>query len=238
MDLNDTPELAEYRTQVRAWLDRARGEAPGARRATSTRSSPPTASGSASSPRPGWPAVTWPAEYGGQGLGPLHQVVVNQEIGRAGVPGHLRRDRRRDARADDHRPRRRGPEGALPRPDARADEVWCQLFSEPAAGSDLAGIQARARHQDDGELAPVRPEGVDDERAVRGLRPAARAYGRRRAQAQGPDDVHRPDGRRGRDRAPAAADLGRRDFNEVFFDDVELPAGARSGRSTAAGAWR
>src|SRR5258708_581536 len=37
-------------------------------------------------------------------------------------------------------------------PMLHGDEVWCQLFSEPAAGSDLAGIQARARQQDDGSF--------------------------------------------------------------------------------------
>ena len=84
MDLNDTPELAEYRAKVRAWLDEHKDEAPEPR--------PPTTS----TPRRAWQrklaegglaAVTWPADYGGQGLGPLNQVVVNQEIGRAGVPG-------------------------------------------------------------------------------------------------------------------------------------------------------
>ena len=137
MDLNDTPELAEYRAKVRAWLDEHKAEAPdraaddvAARREWQRK----LAEG-------GLAAVTWPAEYGGQGLGPLHQVVVNQEIGRAGVPGIF------DVIGvgmlgptliahgnEEQKQRHLGPMLA-------ADEVWCQLFSEPAAGSDLAGIQ-------------------------------------------------------------------------------------------------
>ena len=94
--------------------------------------------------------MTWPAEYGGQGLGPLDQVVVNQEIGRAGVPGIL------DVigvgmlgptiiahGTEEQKQRYLGPM-------LHGDEVWCQLFSEPAAGSDLAGIQTRAKQTDDG----------------------------------------------------------------------------------------
>ena len=138
--------------------------------------------------------TTWPAEFGGQGLGPLHQVVTNQEIGAAGVPGIL----------DVIGVGMLGPtiiaHGAEEQkeryllPMLRGDEVWCQLFSEPAAGSDLAAVQTRAKRTD-GRLGAQRPEGVDDQRAVRPVRAAARAHGRRRAQAQGPDDVHRADGR-------------------------------------------
>ena len=144
MDLNDTPELAEYRAKVRSWLDDHKAEAPArddvdARREWQRK----LAEG-------GLAAVTWPAVYGGQGLGPLNQVVVNQEIGRAGVPGIF------DvigvgmlgptliAHGDeDQKQRHLGPM-------LTAEEVWCQLFSEPAAGSDLAGIQTRARRQEDG----------------------------------------------------------------------------------------
>ena len=61
-----------------------------ARRSTRRpRSSPPAAPGRPELTEGGLNGVTWPAEYGGQGLGPLHQVVANQEIGRAGVPGIL-----------------------------------------------------------------------------------------------------------------------------------------------------
>jgi alkylation response protein AidB-like acyl-CoA dehydrogenase len=94
--------------------------------------------------------VTWPREHGGAGLTPIHQVIVGQEIQRAGVPGIL------DpigvgmlgptiiAHGSEEQKQRYLP------PMLHGDEVWCQLFSEPAAGSDLAGIQARARRQGDG----------------------------------------------------------------------------------------
>ena len=154
MDLNDTPAQAEYRASVRAWLDAHRAEAPilegegaiedeaaavEAQRAWQRRLA-----------EAGFVGVTWPPEYGGQGRGPLEQVVINQEINRAGVPGIL------DpigvgmlgptiiAHGSEEQKQRYLP------PMLHGDEVWCQLFSEPAAGSDLAGIQARARRQGDG----------------------------------------------------------------------------------------
>ena len=150
MDLNDSPEQAEYRTKVRAWLRRTAQDAPSksgnledayldARR----RWQGELAEG-------GLAGITWPKEYGGQGLGPIEQVIANQEIGKAGVPGIL------DVigvgmlgptliahGTDEQKTRYLGPM-------LHGDEVWCQLFSEPAAGSDLAGVQTRATRQDDG----------------------------------------------------------------------------------------
>ena len=154
MDLDDTPQQAAYRAQVRSWLEQHKSEAPvlsgpgaitdeqeliAARRAWQGK----LAEG-------GLAGVTWPKEYGGQGLGPIEQVICTQEIRRAKVPGIL------DAigvgmlgptiiahGSDEQKARYLGPM-------LHGDEVWCQLFSEPAAGSDLAGIQARARQQEDG----------------------------------------------------------------------------------------
>jgi alkylation response protein AidB-like acyl-CoA dehydrogenase len=154
VDLDDTPDQAAYRAQVRKWLEDHRSEAPvlsgpnalkdedeiiAARRAWQGKLA-----------EAGLAGVTWPKEFGGQGLGPIEQVIVGQEIRRAGVPGIL------DAigvgmlgptiiahGTDEQKSRYLGPM-------LHGDEVWCQLFSEPAAGSDLAAVQARARLQDDG----------------------------------------------------------------------------------------
>jgi alkylation response protein AidB-like acyl-CoA dehydrogenase len=150
MDLNDTPELAEYRAKVRAWLEDHVAEAPQRRGREDPDSVAAHRGWQRKLAEAGLAAVTWPADYGGQGLGPLHQVVLNQEISRAGAPGLF------DVigvgmlgptliahGTEEQKQRHLGPMLA-------ADEVWCQLFSEPAAGSDLAGIQTRARREADG----------------------------------------------------------------------------------------
>jgi alkylation response protein AidB-like acyl-CoA dehydrogenase len=154
VDLDDTQEQAAYRTQVRSWLDEHKSEAPvlegpdaikdeaevlAARRTWQGK----LAEG-------GLAGVTWPKDFGGQGLGPIEQVISNQEIAKAKAPGIL------DAigvgmlgptiiahGTDEQKTRYLG---AM----LHGDEVWCQLFSEPAAGSDLAAVQTRARLQDDG----------------------------------------------------------------------------------------
>jgi alkylation response protein AidB-like acyl-CoA dehydrogenase len=151
VDLNDTPDQAAYRERVRAWLEEHKAQAPpragsaedkhyiDARRAWQRQLA-----------EAGLAGVTWPREYGGQGLGPIEQVTTNQEIGRADVPGIL----------DTIGIGMLGPcliahgteeqKSRYLAPMLHGDEVWCQLFSEPAAGSDLAAIQARARQTDDG----------------------------------------------------------------------------------------
>jgi alkylation response protein AidB-like acyl-CoA dehydrogenase len=151
VDLNDSPEQAEYRAHARAWLSANRDQAP-------PRSGSYEDSGYINARRAwqrklaeaGLAAVTWPAEVGGRGLGPIDQVTVNQEISRAGVPGIL------DVigigmlgpcliahGSEEQKSRHLGPM-------LHGDEVWCQMFSEPGAGSDLAAVQTRARENDDG----------------------------------------------------------------------------------------
>ena len=154
MDLNDTPEQAEYRKEVRAWLDANKADAPilegegaltdpdeilVAHRAWQGKLA-----------EAGLAGATWPKEYGGQGIGPVESVVISQEMQQAGVPGIL------DVigvgmlgptiiahGTEEQKQRYLGPM-------LHADEIWCQMFSEPAAGSDLAAVQTRAKHNDDG----------------------------------------------------------------------------------------
>ncbi len=97
----------------------------------------------------GWLGLTWPAEYGGQGLGFREQVVYNEEAGRAKVPPSINNIALMIAGPaliaignEEHKQR-------YLKPMLTAEEIWCQGFSEPNAGSDLAALQTRAI--DDGE---------------------------------------------------------------------------------------
>jgi alkylation response protein AidB-like acyl-CoA dehydrogenase len=233
VDLNDTPELAEYRAKVRAWLDEHAAEAPVLRGPDAIADEHEAVERHRAWQRllaeAGLAAVTWPAEYGGQGLGPLHQVVVNQELGRAGVPGLF------DLigvgmlgptviahGSEDQKQRHLGPM-------LTAEEVWCQLFSEPAAGSDLAAIQTRARRQDDGSWR-VSGQKVWTTNAQHA------AFGLLLARTDPDVPKHKgltmfvlPMDAPGVTVRPLRQISGEAHFNEVFLDDVHLPAGSEVG---------
>jgi alkylation response protein AidB-like acyl-CoA dehydrogenase len=226
LDLNDTPELAEYREGIRSWLKEHRDEAPVIRGEGAIEDERELVAARRTWQRKlaegGLAAVTWPADYGGRGLGPLHQVAVNQEIGRAGVPGIF------DVIgvgmlgptiiAHGTEEQKQRYLGAM----LAADEVWCQLFSEPAAGSDLAGIQTRARRQDDGtwRLSGQKVWTTNAQHATFGLLLA-------RTDADVPK--HKgltmfivPMDAPGVTIRPLRQISGEAHFNEVFFDDVAL----------------
>lgn len=94
----------------------------------------------------GWIAPGWPREYGGLGLSPTKQVIWTEELERHGC-----------ARLNDHGLTMLGPllirygteaqkERFLPRILSGAD-IWCQGYSEPGAGSDLAALRTRAERE-------------------------------------------------------------------------------------------
>ncbi|MFM9126812.1 MAG: acyl-CoA dehydrogenase family protein, partial [Solirubrobacterales bacterium] len=154
MDLNDTPEQAEYRAQVRAWLDANKGEAP-VLQGEGALTDPDEITAAhrkwqAKLAEGGLAGATWPKEYGGQGVGPIESVIISQELQRAGVPnifdvigvGMLGPTIIAHG-TEEQKERYLGPM-------LTGDEVWCQMFSEPAAGSDLAAVQTKAVQQDDG----------------------------------------------------------------------------------------
>jgi alkylation response protein AidB-like acyl-CoA dehydrogenase len=230
VDLDDTQEQAAYRAEVRAWLDQHSAEAPvvsgpdaiqdesemiAARRAWQGK----LAEG-------GLAGVTWPKEFGGQGLGPIEQVICNQEIAKAKVPGIL------DAigvgmlgptiiahGTDEQKARYLGPM-------LHGDEVWCQLFSEPAAGSDLAAVQARARQQEDGSW---RLSG----QKVWTTNAQFASYGLLLARTDADVPKHKgltmfivPMDAPGVTVRGLRQISGEAEFNEVFFDDVAIEADA------------
>lgn len=95
----------------------------------------------------GWVGLDVPEKYGGHGLTALHQVAVSHELGARGAPGVPRIGYLAHALLEfaSEEQRRR----FLPRM-LSGDDVWCQGFSEPGAGSDLAGMATYAARHDDG----------------------------------------------------------------------------------------
>lgn len=92
----------------------------------------------------GWICASWPTEYGGKGLTLLQQVVLTEEFARAGAP--LRADFFGDTLVGPtllqwgtEEQKQRFIPGIL-----KGEIAWCQGFSEPDAGSDLAGLKTRA----------------------------------------------------------------------------------------------
>ena len=151
MDLSDRPEHAEYRTKVRATVEQLKAHAPAY--AHDDPSADAVAANLAWQQRlanAGLVAVTWPSEHQGQGLGPFHKLIIGEELRHAGLPDifdfigvELIGPTIIARGTDDQRDRYLAPIRG-------GDEVWCQLFSEPSAGSDLAAVQTRARREDDG----------------------------------------------------------------------------------------
>jgi len=150
MDLRDRPEDETFRKEVRAWLsDHVTGEfaALGGRGGSGDESfgfetrlewEKVLAAG-------GWTGIGWPAGYGGRGASVAHQVIFNEEYVRARAPGRvsvLGEGLLGPTLIQYGTPEQRAR--FLPRILA-GTELWCQGYSEPNAGSDLANVQTTAR---------------------------------------------------------------------------------------------
>src|SRR5687767_10176706 len=142
MDLTYPPEAEEFRTEIRAWLEDNFPpnfhDLKGAERQEFNRTWVRKLY------EGGWICASWPTEYGGKGLTTMQQVVLNEEFARAGAP----------MRADFFGDTLVGPtilqwgteeqkQEFLPK-ILKGEISWCQGFSEPNAGSDLAGLKTTA----------------------------------------------------------------------------------------------
>jgi len=97
----------------------------------------------------GYVATEWPEEYGGRGMPVGTQRIIDQEMARAGVPFMLNAIGLSWAGPTILRFGTEAQKRRFIPPLLRADEIWCQGFSEPEAGSDLASLRTRARRDGD-----------------------------------------------------------------------------------------
>src|SRR5215510_2721913 len=157
MDFDDTREEAAFRREARDWLAGNAEEKRGAFETWQSRYAAREGyeglerakAFQAKKADAGFAGLAWPAEWGGRALPPIYQVIYAQEETRYLVPrGYFEIGLGMCmptlfSYGTDEQKRRYAP-AAL-----RGDEVWCQLFSEPAAGSDLAGLRTRATRDGD-----------------------------------------------------------------------------------------
>ena len=148
MNFDDLPEEAIYRARVRAWLQaHVPAQSDSWKRGSESERLSAARRWQACKAAAGYARVSWPREWGGAGGTPIQQVIFNQEEARYEVPTGffgigLGMCIPTVAKFADAATRARFIGPAL-----RGEEIWCQLFSEPAAGSDLAGLRTRAvRH--------------------------------------------------------------------------------------------
>jgi acyl-CoA dehydrogenase len=151
MDFNDTPEEAAFRAEARAWLEanaelrdpneRYGGVLQETERPEKLKWAKDWQKKKADA---GWACITWPEEYGGRGASSIQSVIWGQEESKFATPppvfsiglgmcGPTILTHGSDEQKTQWIPKL-----------LSGEEIWCQLFSEPSAGSDLAGLRTSA----------------------------------------------------------------------------------------------
>jgi alkylation response protein AidB-like acyl-CoA dehydrogenase len=237
MNFDDTPQEAAFRAQAREWIQ---ANAPHELREELELAGfgqPPLRTGDVIAASrawqkkkfdAGWACLHWPKEFGGRGASPIERVIWQQEegvysklsgtfiIGQGMIAPTLM------AYAQEQHKKRYLP------PLASGEEIWCQLFSEPVAGSDLAGLRTKA-------------EKVGDEWVINGQK--IWTSGAQHSQygmilTRTDPNVAKHDGLTmffldmkapGVEVRPIKQVNGQSHFNEVYFTDVRIPDHQRLG---------
>jgi alkylation response protein AidB-like acyl-CoA dehydrogenase len=222
VELRDTPEEAAFRAEVRTWLaenipDELRGY-----RGSETRFEEHGRAWSRKLFEAGYAGLTWAEEYGGAGAPYSYQAIFLEEAARAEAPQHLgviglgMAGPTIIAHGTEEQ-KQRYLEKIL-----SADEIWCQGFSEPGAGSDLSAVRTRADRK--GDTYVVNGQKVWSSFAhiadwcilvTRSDPDSERHAGLTYLLV----DMHAP----GVEVRPLRQVTGHAEFNEIFFTDVEVP---------------
>ncbi|HEX4180371.1 MAG TPA: acyl-CoA dehydrogenase [Caulobacteraceae bacterium] len=243
MNFDDTPEEAAFRAEVRAWIDaNAPKHLHDALANVGFGSGPQgvdtVAEGKAwqkKKAEAGWACLHWPKEYGGRGATPIERVIWQQEegvysvLGGPFIIGHGMCGPTMMAYASEDQKRRYLP------PLAAGEEVWCQLFSEPAGGSDLAGLRTRAER--DGEDWVINGQKIWTSGAQHSdygilITRTDPTVPKHKGMTMFFLDVRAP----GVEIRPIKQANGESGFNEVYFTDVRIPDAQRLG--PVGGGWQ
>ncbi len=221
MDLDFSAGQRDFREEVRTWLAEHKPAAPRPSDAAGVRAY--DTGWQRTQYDGGWAGISWPKEYGGRGLSLLEQLIWYEEYGRASLPSidstFVGLNHAGPTLIQCATPEQK--ETHLP-PILRGDVLWCQGFSEPGAGSDLAALRTRAVLDGDdlvvsGQKIWTSSASVSDwqELLVRTDPDAPRHRGITWVIC----DMHSP----GIDVRPIRSMDGETEFCEVFYDDVRIP---------------
>lgn len=223
MDLADSPEEAEFRARVRAWLAEALPGLPWPEPVELSEKLPFWRQWQRALFDAGYAGLSWPSEFGGQGADPKLRAVFVDEADRAGAPERL------NTVGEDFA----GPTIIAFGTDAQkqrflapiltGEELWCQLFSEPESGSDLASLRTTAVRVDGGWRISGQKIWTSRAHLATNAILLARTGGPDLPRHKGISYFLLPLGSEGVTVRPLRHMLGEAEFNEVFLDDVFVP---------------
>jgi alkylation response protein AidB-like acyl-CoA dehydrogenase len=232
MDLRFAPEDEAFRLRLREWLARHLPAGWG----TDAFPAPQSYAAEVAFMREwqatlyhaGWCGLSWPTEYGGGGASFVQQAIYNEEMARAQAPELINKVGINNVgptliRYGTEEQKRR----FLPK-ILSAEDIWCQLFSEPGAGSDLAALRTRAERDGDGYRLTGQKVWTSYAEFSRWAICLARTdptAPKHRGITYFIVDMQAP----GIEIRPLRQMTGSAEFNEVFLDQVYVPSDQRIG---------
>lgn len=224
MDLSDTSADADFRAQAREWLAAVLPTLPWPEPTDLVDRLPFWRQWQHLCFEAGYAGPSWPTEFGGGGMDARRRTIWYEELDRAGAPDRLNTIGEDFAGptiiefgSDEQKKR-------FLEPILRGEQIWCQLFSEPEAGSDLASLRTVAVRVDGGWT--IRGQKIWTSRAhlaAFGILLARTGTGAEHARHKGITYFVVPMASPGITVRPLAHMLGEAEFNEVFLDDVFIP---------------
>jgi alkylation response protein AidB-like acyl-CoA dehydrogenase len=221
MDVTAAPDEATFRNDVRAWLEASLPRLPWPEPAGLVERAAFWRRWQRMLFEAGYAGLTWPASCGGQGLDERMRAIFGEECDRAGAPDRLNTIGEDFAGPTIARFGSVAQRDRYLRPILTGEQIWCQLFSEPDAGSDLASLRTRATRTGPGWRIQGQKIWTSRAQVAAHAILLARTGGGERH--NGITYFLLPMDSDGVTVRPLAHMLGEAEFNEVFLDDVLLP---------------